>query len=828
MSPPKQADLEKPGGRRLRRVVPTDGRLVIDMGAATGTLHAAGHLAGIRRGQRVCLVDDDISQDTLILGGKGQGKTTSAMNPMLLQAIRQGAGALIFNVKGDYDRTVLAIAVKAGCLKRVRVIGIGELAENVDILAGVTPEMAASYISAVLLLGDRGKDSQIWNTSAANLARAVLGLLWYFPARYSMPSLYRYLFVDGVAAEVDGEIAALEERIAAANAESNDPAVVAATAKDLRTIRGCTQEIKNYNDQTHDIKRGIALQLTQLLSKMVIPEVEDAFFNHLPQYGPDFGLEQAYEDGTIFVINAPLQLYGLAAAAIMALIKLRFYVTMEQRRLSADANQSRRVGLFIDEFHEITTCSQEGLSDHKFLSTSRDTGTFCVFATQSIPSLTAKIGSDMTDAILANLRQRLYFRNEDTKTIEDALKLLGQTEVSRDTTSVSRNKGSTTKGTSTQHSWQPVAHPELFRNLRRGEALFIGSIGGESGRRHRDDDPGVRLMAAIAVDEPIEHDLRVARERAALYAAVDGVIADGLADASVTEVIVDPNGAVWYDRLYGSLERQRGRDLPSRQVTRIITGIAGMLSKSIRDGILEGELLLDGSRIAAWLPPVCPAPSISIRKHRKQGVDGWPALTLEDYELSPLYRRALYMMAEERRNVLIVGSTGSGKSTFAGAFLNAITTLFPTDRIVTIEDTSELYCQAQSWLALHATPTISQRMLLKTAMRARPDRLILGEVRDETAIDMIMGLTTGHAGFSTIHGGSCLHGLTRTLQLTRLNGENTVSPEMISDAIDYVVLMKRDTSGRRAVADLQRVLCWRKNHYHIEPVTEENIDLIAA
>lgn len=476
----KQAELEKPGGRRLRRVAPADGRLVIDIGRATGTLHAAGHLAGIRRGQRVCLVDDDISQDTLILGGKGQGKTTSAMNPMLLQAMQQGAGALIFNVKGDYDETVVALAEKAGCLDRVRVIGIGDGAENVDILAGVTPEMASSYISAVLLLGDRGKDSMIWNTSAANLARAVLGLLWYFPARYSLPSLYRYLFVDGVAAEIDAEIEALEERIAAANAAATDPAVIAATAKDLRTIQSCQQEIKNYNEQTIDIKRGIALQLTQLLSKMVIPEVEDAFFNHLPQYGPDFNLEQTYEDGTIYVINAPLQLYGLAAAAIMALIKLRFYVTMEQRRLRRDADQTRRVGLFIDEFHEITTCSQEGLSDHKFLSTSRDTGTFCVFATQSIPSLTAKIGSDMTDALLANLRQRLYFRNEDTKTIEDALKLLGQTEVSRDSTSVSRTKGSTTKGKSTQTSWQPIAHPELFRNLRRGEALFVGSIGGES------------------------------------------------------------------------------------------------------------------------------------------------------------------------------------------------------------------------------------------------------------------------------------------------------------------------------------------------------------
>lgn len=331
------------------------------------------------------------------------------------------------------------------------------------------------------------------------------------------------------------------------------------------------------------------------------------------------------------------------------------------------------------------------------------------------------------------------------------------------------------------------------------------------------------MTAAVAVDEPINYDVRVARERAALYAAVDGVIAEGLADSTVTEVIVDPSGAVRYDRLYGSLEHQRGRDLPARQVTRIITGIAGMLNKSIREGILEGELLLDGSRIQAWLPPVTPAPAISIRKHRKQGVDGWPALTLNDYELSPLYHRALHVMAEERRNVLIVGSTGSGKSTFAGAFLNAITTLFPGDRVVTIEDTSELYCSAESWLALHATPTVSQRKLLKTAMRARPDRLILGEVRDEAAIDMIMGLTTGHAGFSTIHGASCLHGLTRTLQLTRLNGETTVSPEMISDAIDCVILMRRRPNAPRYVADIQHVLGWRDNRYHLEPISEHHL-----
>jgi Flp pilus assembly CpaF family ATPase len=87
-------------------------------------------------------------------------------------------------------------------------------------------------------------------------------------------------------------------------------------------------------------------------------------------------------------------------------------------------------------------------------------------------------------------------------------------------------------------------------------------------------------------------------------------------------------------------------------------------------------------------------------------------------------------------------------------------------------------------------------------MRARPDRLTLGEVRGGAGIDIVMGLTNGHAGFSTIHGGSCLHGLTCTLQHTRLSGENTVSPEMISDAVDYVVLMKHRPNCAREVADI--------------------------
>lgn len=321
-----------------------------------------------------------------------------------------------------------------------------------------------------------------------------------------------------------------------------------------------------------------------------------------------------------------------------------------------------------------------------------------------------------------------------------------------------------------------------------------------------------------AVHGATEYELRVRRQREALFDAVEGPIADGLARNDVTEVIVDADGSVWYDHLYGTLERQ-AVDVRPAQLERIIVSVAGLLDKKIATGVLQGELVLDGSRIQAWLPPVSPAgPAIVIRKHRKQGVDGWPALTIADYSLPTGFSAALERIVVERHNLLIVGSTASGKTTFAGAFLNLISCIYPRDRIVSIEDTAELYCVSESKLQLHATDDVTQRDLVKTGMRARPDRLILGEVRGEEAIDMVMGLTTGHAGFSTVHGGSLEHGLTRIRQLTRLGGEDTVSPEMISDAIQYVLLMQREPSGPRRVAGIAKVLEWRDGRYHLEPI----------
>lgn len=315
-----------------------------------------------------------------------------------------------------------------------------------------------------------------------------------------------------------------------------------------------------------------------------------------------------------------------------------------------------------------------------------------------------------------------------------------------------------------------------------------------------------------------DYEAGVQRAREALLYAVEGPIADGLARRDVTEVIVDPTGSVWYDMLFGTLEEQPVR-MEADRVTSVIVGIAGLLGKKVTTGLLKGELPLDGSRIQAWLPPVSiGGPALNIRKHRKQGEDGWPALTLDDYEMSDAVRETLDTIVRERLNLLIVGSTSSGKTTFAGAFLQRISTMYPSDRIVTIEDTEELYCQSRSWLPLRETNEVSQRDLVRTGMRARPDRLVIGEVRGPEAIDMVMSMNTGHSGFSTVHGGSIVGGLTRVRQLCRLGGEDTISPDMVADAIQYGLLMRRAPNGPRTVASLEKVRGFTQGRFELDPV----------
>jgi hypothetical protein len=465
----------KPGGICLPSPKFGPEHVSIYIGKSTGHLHQLGHVAGLKRNQKIYLIDDDLHQDIFCVGGKGSGKSTRVMNSIALQAFRQACGGLFFNIKGDVDVQLESLAARAG--RSIRIFGIG--GECGNIMDGITPDMVATYMQSLLLLVDRSTNSSFWSTIGANLARAVAQVLYFIEGQYSLPGIYRFLFVAPFQASVMEKIALFMDEMRASDEHCTDEFLKKQMAEDLRALESATQEIKNHYNQSADVQKNVGSQLTQILSRMVVPEVEDAFFNSGPA-SQRFDLKDTYEKGEIICINIPIQLYGPSARAIMAWIKFMFYTAMDQRRLEmakkdSEVNRTTRVILGIDECQAIAIHTQDGISDDKFLATSRDTLTINVWATQSIPALNAAIGKDGTDAVLANLRNRLYFRGEDLETTDDVMRLLGTTEVDKET--VSRDAGGKRSVSKSKHT-QPIANASHMRQLKFGDAILIGSIRG--------------------------------------------------------------------------------------------------------------------------------------------------------------------------------------------------------------------------------------------------------------------------------------------------------------------------------------------------------------
>ena len=318
------------------------------------------------------------------------------------------------------------------------------------------------------------------------------------------------------------------------------------------------------------------------------------------------------------------------------------------------------------------------------------------------------------------------------------------------------------------------------------------------------------------------------RRRDELERVFGGVIGEALADPRVTDLLVNPDGAIYVDRHFEGLVRLPER-LSAAAIDNAIITAASALGVTVdeQSPVLQGELPLDGSRLHALIPPCVPGPMLVIRKHRRQGVDDVPALVLDDYLrdklIPPNYIEPLRAAVLDRENVIIAGSTSSGKTTLGGAYLNLITELAPNDRIITIEDTYELYCVAQNRVALRESRARSMRQLLKDALRLRPDRIIFGEVRDAAAHDLIMAWNTGHnGGFCTVHANSVRDAFGRLEALVQ-QAEVPVVPKSIASAIQLIVGMQREPTGlhRRRVTELAYVRGVSGDEYTLEHVAPE-------
>ena len=282
-----------------------------------------------------------------------------------------------------------------------------------------------------------------------------------------------------------------------------------------------------------------------------------------------------------------------------------------------------------------------------------------------------------------------------------------------------------------------------------------------------------------------------------------------LEDDTVTEVMINPD-SVFVERA-GSLERASGLRLEPLQVRRAALAIARSLGDDIGDErpLLDARLP-DGSRIAAALPPCSfGGPVMTIRKFAREG------LALDDLaRIGAISGPALGTVraaARERRNILISGGTGTGKTTL----LAAISSLVPEDeRVVVIEDTVELSLAHPNAVRFAArrpadgAPAVTVRDLVRAALRHRPDRIVVGEVRGGEAWDLLQALNTGHDGsLSTIHASSAYNALKRCASCALQSGVGlpyAAVQDMVGDVIDLVLHVER-RDGRRRVAQALRV-----------------------
>ncbi|CAE6823760.1 hypothetical protein R69658_05971 [Paraburkholderia aspalathi] len=275
------------------------------------------------------------------------------------------------------------------------------------------------------------------------------------------------------------------------------------------------------------------------------------------------------------------------------------------------------------------------------------------------------------------------------------------------------------------------------------------------------------------------------------------VLEAALADPKTVEVMLNADGKLWQERL-GEKMRCIGEMKPER-ADAVIRSVAGYHGKVVTRSkpMIEGELPIDGSRFAGQLPPVVHAPTFAIRKR------AIAIFTLDQYVeagiMTAEQAAAIRKAVADHKNILVIGGTGSGKTTLVNAVIYEMVLLDPTERIAIIEDTGEIQCAAENKLQYHTTIDVSMTMLLKTILRMRPDRILVGEVRGAEALDLLDAWNTGHEG-----GAATLHANDENAALTRLKSlitRNESAPDdiepLIGEAVHVIVHIARTPEGRR-------------------------------
>ncbi len=285
----------------------------------------------------------------------------------------------------------------------------------------------------------------------------------------------------------------------------------------------------------------------------------------------------------------------------------------------------------------------------------------------------------------------------------------------------------------------------------------------------------------------------------------------------IPTVMLNPDGRLWIDRL-GAGIADTGSGMCAADGERIIRLVAHHVGAEVHAKAprVSAELPDTGERFEGLLPPVVAAPSFAIRK---------PAVavfTLADYVaaqiMSAWQADALVRAVAARKNILVAGGTSTGKTTLTNALLAEVAKT--DDRVVLIEDTRELQCAAPNLVSLRTKDGVATLSdLVRSALRLRPDRIPIGEVRGAEALDLLKAWGTGHpGGVGTIHAGSALGVLRRMEQLIQ-ESVVTVPRPLIAETIDVIAVLVRDGTGRR-LAELAEVTGLDAHgDYTLRPIT---------
>lgn len=308
-------------------------------------------------------------------------------------------------------------------------------------------------------------------------------------------------------------------------------------------------------------------------------------------------------------------------------------------------------------------------------------------------------------------------------------------------------------------------------------------------------------------------------------------ILGGLNNPEIIEVMLNPDGCIWFDYL-GKGMMDSGYTLSSGAAHLVMESVAAMLGFVVtrENPILEGEFPLDGSRFAGVLPPVVDAPTFAIRKKaiRIFSLDDYSKPTIpvskdehstdyqkltNDYEFTNMVNayednskrgimtiKQAYLLKQavkNAQNILVIGGTGSGKTTLINALLHEMSILCGAERVIIIEDTRELQCAVKNKVMLRTTEFVDITALLRLTMRLRPDRICVGEVRGKEALALLKAWNSGHSGgSSTIHADSVADGLAKLDEYVQeANVPSKI--KLIGRAVHFVVFIEKTATGRK-------------------------------